>query len=69
MVEESGAPLDGESLHDRFERDRVPFDDSLDILDQIARGLDVVHVAVPDSSSEESHDSQLGLCTVHTGRV
>ena len=37
--------LDGESLHERLERDRVPFDDALDMLDQIARGIDAAHAA------------------------
>ncbi len=37
--------LEGESLHDRLERGRVPYDDALDILDQIARGLDAAHAA------------------------
>jgi serine/threonine protein kinase len=37
--------LEGESLHDRLERGRVPYDDALDMLDQIARGLDAAHAA------------------------
>ena len=35
--------LTGESLEDRLNRGRVPFDEALDILDQMARALDAAH--------------------------
>ncbi len=37
--------LMGESLHDRIGRGRVPLDEALELLDQVARGLEVAHEA------------------------
>ena len=37
--------LNGESLYDRIERGPVSFDEALEILDQIARGLEAAHAA------------------------
>lgn len=37
--------LDGESVHARLERGRVPLDEALDLVDQIARGLEAAHAA------------------------
>ncbi len=37
--------LDGATLHDCLEHEGVPLDAALDILDQIARGLDAAHAA------------------------
>ena len=37
--------LTGESLRDRLARGRVPLDEALELLDQVARGLEVAHEA------------------------
>lgn len=37
--------LTGEDLQERIDRGPLPFDDALDILDQIARGLEAAHAA------------------------
>ena len=41
----SMAYLVGESLRERLERGRIPLDDTLQIIDQVARGLEVAHAA------------------------
>ncbi len=37
------AYLSGQSLRERLDKGRMPLDDALDVLDQIARGLEVAH--------------------------